>query len=216
MPSFNDKLMNGPIPGENYTTDTKNFPWHRPPQFTNLDDAIEYSVKFIMDEERSDNYIIMLQIGWSVVDMSQMFIMNGISKGLWTFDMGLLLAGPIAHILVIMARGADIEYDLGVEKTDKGPSLEYFRALAKENPQIVEAMSEVIDPSDDNEEPDENAGGPTPPEDVATQPPSAAPAGGLGGMQPPPSGGGLGTPQPAPQEPNPTAGAPADQSEGVM
>lgn len=199
---INDKLMDGPIPGENYTTDTKNFPWHRPPQFTNLDDAIEYSIKWIMDEERADNYILMLQVGWTVVDMAQMFIMNGVGKGLWTFDMGLLMVGPIGHILIIMARGAEIEYDLGIEPQEKMPSLEYFRALSRENPEIVEAMNEVLDPEDlgddvDSEEPDEEGGAPTPPEDVATQPPTT----GLGGMTPPE---------------NPSAGAPQDPSQGVM
>lgn len=210
MADFNDKLMNGPIPGENYTSDTKNYAWHRPPQFTQLDDAIEYSVKWIMDEERADNYILMLEVGWSVVDMSQMFIMNGVGRGLWTFDMGLLMAGPIAHILVIMARGADIKYDLGVEKNDKTASIEYFRALERENPEIVEAMSEVLDPEDmgeDSEEPDEQAGGePTPPEDVATQPPTT----GLGGMAPSPNQAGPADAQ------NPSAGAPQDPTQGVM
>lgn len=207
---FNDKLMDGPIPGENYTTDTKNFPWHRPPQFTNLDDAVEYSIKWIMDEERADNYILMLQVGWTIVDMAQMFIMNGVGRGLWTFDMGLLMTGPIGHILIIMARGAEIDYELGTETGEKMPSLEYFRALARENPEIVDAMNEVLDPDDlgeDNEEPDEQAGGePTPPEDVATQPPTT----GLGGMAPAPSPAGPAAPQ------NPTAGAPQDPTQGVM
>ncbi len=66
---INDKLMDGPIPGENYTADTKNYAWHRPPQFTNMDDAIEYSIKKIFDEEHSDAFVIMLQVGWSIVDM---------------------------------------------------------------------------------------------------------------------------------------------------
>lgn len=209
---LSEKLMNGPIPGENYTADTKNFPWHRPPQFTNTDDAIEYSVRYILDEERSDSYVTMIDVGWSVVDIAQMFVMDGVGKGLWTLDFGLLIAGPIAHLLVIMCRGDDVDFDLGIENPEKSPSAEYFKARARLNPDIVDALGKVLNPIDEDATPESAsldregnpndpaqaaAGGePTPPEDVATQPPST----GLGGM--------------APQ--NPSAGAPNDPTQGVM
>ncbi len=135
--------------------------------------------------------------------------------------MGLLMSGPIAHILVIMARGADIDFDLGVENPEKTPSLEYFRALSRENPDIVDAMNKVLDPTAGEDDTDESASpdqegnpnapqdtGPTPPEDVATQAPST----GLGGMTPPSPAGQA--PQPAPE--NPSAGAPNDPTQGVM
>lgn len=186
---FQDKLVNGPIPGENYTTDTKNFPWHRPPQYTHPDDAIEYAIKWILDDERSDGYMTMLEIGWSIVDVTQMFIMNGVGKGLWTFDMGLIIAGPVSHLLVIMARGYDIDFDLGIKKEDTAKTANLFKQMSKDNEAIVSALNQVLDP-EDNDDDEEIEGG----EDQQTQPspeptPEAAqaPQTGLGGA-PAPSG----------------------------
>ncbi len=45
----------GPIPGENYTSDTKNYPWHRPPEFDDLDKAIDYIGKRLTKEENAAN-----------------------------------------------------------------------------------------------------------------------------------------------------------------
>ena len=39
---------NAPIPGANYTSDTRNYPWHRPPDITDVDEALEH----IMERDR--------------------------------------------------------------------------------------------------------------------------------------------------------------------
>ena len=35
--------FDGPIPGENFTSETKNYPWHRPPEITDYDEALEFA-----------------------------------------------------------------------------------------------------------------------------------------------------------------------------
>lgn len=195
---ISQKLLNGPIPGENYTTDTRNFPWHRPPQFTNMDDAIEYSIKYILDEERSDGYITLLEVGWSIVDITQMFIMGGIGRGLWTFDFGLLMAGPISHLFVIMARGAEIKYELGIKNPNKLPSAKLFKEMAKDNSDVVEALNKVLEPEEEEAAGTPEAEGQEQPAPAGEQPATQPPSTGLGGM------------------PQPTAGAPSDPQQGVM
>ena len=34
---FNPAQPSGPIPGENFTSDERNYPWHRPPEYTDTD-----------------------------------------------------------------------------------------------------------------------------------------------------------------------------------
>lgn len=141
---FASKIMNGPIPGENFTTDTRNFPWHRPPQYTKLDDAIEACIKDMLDDEKSSSFLLQLQIGFSVVDVTQMIIMSGISEGKWTFDFGLLMAGPIAHVVVLMARGEDIPFELGTELETFPASKVLFDEIGKMNPQVTQSMSDYF------------------------------------------------------------------------
>ena len=112
------KAPTGPIPGENYTSDTKNYPWHRPPEFTDVDKAITMAAKRLFSEE-GRGAVVMLRAGIDVASITEMFLMSGIGAGKWAVDLALLLAGPVSHILCMMADAYDIDYDLGID--DKRP-----------------------------------------------------------------------------------------------
>lgn len=111
-------LMDGPIPGENFTSDTKNYPWHRPPDITDLDEAIEASMKKLSTKEGSFSLITALKSGISVVDMASIFVISAVGSGKWTPDFALLLVGPIAHMMKIMADGYGLEYSMGLDDDD--------------------------------------------------------------------------------------------------
>lgn len=181
--------FDGPIPGENFTADTKNFPWHRPPQYTNMDDAIEAVIKKVMDDESSDAFLTMIEMGFSIVDVAQLLVQSGVGAGKWSVDFGILLAGPIAHILVIMCRGYGLEFDLGVDPTSTPPTSVFFKAASKIDPKRAAQVTEDLL----GEEADAPAGAP-PEENIPQSPeapptnaapaPQAPPSGGLGGMPP--------------------------------
>ncbi len=120
----------GPIPGENYTSDTKNYAWHRPPEFTKPDEAIDYLTKMFMREEAMASVIGMLELQIDVVTITDMLITKGISQGKWAVDLGLIIAGPISHMIVIMAKGFDIPFKLGLKQTIEVPD-KYLIAKVK-------------------------------------------------------------------------------------
>lgn len=121
--------FDGPIPGENFTSDTKNYPWHRPPEITELDDIVEYAAQKLMSEEGSVGLLTMMEMGVDVATLTDMFITSCIGAGKWTVDMGILAAGPISHIMCLMAKGYGIEYDLGLDSKMKGTSKHFFKAF---------------------------------------------------------------------------------------
>ena len=114
-----NKVNSGPIPGENYTSNTKNYPWHRPPKYTNLDDAIEASYKIMM--ENPSGLLTMLKAKIPVPSLVELFLLNGMGRGDWTPDYMILMAGPIAHIMYLMGKEAGIEPNMDLE--DKSPKL---------------------------------------------------------------------------------------------
>lgn len=105
----------GPIPGENYTSDTKNYPWHRPPEFNDLDLAIDYIGKKLTKEDAATSLLTMVEAGIPLSELAQLFLMSGIGNGKWTLDFALLLAGPVTHIMMIMAKAYGIKYELGID-----------------------------------------------------------------------------------------------------
>lgn len=146
---FEKYALNGPIPGENFTSDVKNYPWHRPPQFTELDEAVEYVVGVITEEKGAMSIISMLEMEFDVATIVDIIITKGISKGKWSVDLGLILAGPIAHIIILMAKEYEVDYELGLEEVGGVPTSAFFNEAKKVNKEkAIKAGEEVSKSSD--------------------------------------------------------------------
>jgi hypothetical protein len=136
--------LTGPIPGENYTSDTKNYPWHRPPEYTDIDKAIDGIAKKLLAPESALGIITMLEMKVDIATMTSIFLMSGMGAGKWTPDLMLLLAGPVSHIFVLMAEGFEIPYDLGIE--DKAPkATSAFLKAVQADAKKIQVVSDAID-----------------------------------------------------------------------
>lgn len=124
-------MFNAPIPGENYTSDTRNYPWHRPPEYTTPDDALEWISKMLMRKEGAFFVYTMLGFGLTVKEIVSTILMKGFSQGKWTMDLALIIAGPLSHMIVLLAKKRDMEYDLGIENNLILPSKEFFTNIKK-------------------------------------------------------------------------------------
>lgn len=109
----------GPIPGENYLTDTKNYPWHRPPDLVDYDEAVSYMLDKIDDPEQIELVFAMLQIDAHVATVVSTLLLQGISKGKFSIDLAMLMAGPLARYIEIKANNSGIKHEMGAEKDDR-------------------------------------------------------------------------------------------------
>src|ERR1044072_6682128 len=100
-------LMNnsGPIPGENFTSDTKNYPWHRPPEFNDINSALDMLAKKITKFKTANDILSMVELDIPLYQITSTIIMAGIGEGKWTVDMGLLIAGPLTKMIETMCLG---------------------------------------------------------------------------------------------------------------
>jgi hypothetical protein len=140
-PSFD-----GPIPGENYTSDTKNYPWHRPPEITDFDEAVAYAIKNLTDPEYGFQYMSLLEAEYSIATATDIFVTQGIGDGKWTPDFALLLAGPVARTLDIMAKSYGIKAEMGADRQVDVIDPEYLRMFRGEGlePEPQEGLSEPL------------------------------------------------------------------------
>lgn len=137
-------IPNGPIPGANFTSDTKNYPWHRPPEFTDLDKAIDMVAKKLFSKD-SEGVLTMLETGVDIATITDMFITSGIGAGKWTPDFGLLLAGPVSHVIYLLAKGYDIKCELGIDKKTKAPTSAYFDGIRIEEKKLNSLLAQIPD-----------------------------------------------------------------------
>lgn len=174
----------GPIPGENYTSDTRNYAWHRPPEITDLDKGIEVAIKQLTKPEQASILLTMLEAGVTVVQATDIFLTSGMAKGKWTLDYALLLAGPVSHIIKLMAETYEIEYDMGLEGK-KLSTINFVKAKHKDPSVAVTIADEIMEHKD--EIMDKAEGQPTP-EQPTEQPMEQPQAGGFMGMPTPEQG----------------------------
>lgn len=141
------EVIAGPIPGENYTSDTKNYPWHRPPEFDDLDKAIEYATTKLTQNNTSLSMMTLAKSGVPLTTITEIFLTQGMSRGKWTPDYALLMAGPVTHILALMAKASKINYDLGIDDEPAQYTSAYFDAMAEldsEEQVATETMSGIL------------------------------------------------------------------------
>ena len=112
-------MFDAPIPGSNYASDTKNYPWHRPPDITEYDEAVDYMIRKLDDPDEHELVFSLLEIDTQLTTVVSTLLMQGISRGKFPIDLAILMAGPLARYISILADSQDIKYDVGIEDTDR-------------------------------------------------------------------------------------------------
>lgn len=123
------KSFDAPIPGENFTSDTKNYPWHRPPEYTDYDESIDYVLTLMSGEQQIASAMSLLGGGISLPTVVDMIITGRIANGYIGIDLGILIAGPVARFLEIMAVSYDIEVSMGKDDELPMPTPAYIKSL---------------------------------------------------------------------------------------
>lgn len=111
-----DKLIKGPIPGENLTQDAKGKPWHRPPQHTNFDDALEYIIdEVIPEKDFLPGVIVLAQKNLPLTTVVTTFLIGQTSKAKFSLDLALMLAGPVYKMMSRILDEFGVSYLTGFE-----------------------------------------------------------------------------------------------------
>jgi hypothetical protein len=146
--------LDAPIPGANFTSDTRNYPWHRPPDLVDYDEAVGYMIDRIDEPEQIEVIYAMLGIDAHITTVVATILLNAVSKGKIGIDLAILIAGPLARYIEIAAKDVGIKYEMGTEDKD--------RVII--TPTLLKASLGIID---------------EPTEEEITEEPPAAPAEGL-------------------------------------
>jgi len=146
MSLTNPSRPDGPIPGANFTSDTRNWPWHRPPDITELDEALEYVMDRLTETDAGMRYMSLIEAGTPIVTITDIVVTLGIGRGKFTPDFAILIAGPVTRMLEIMAKSYSISYELGIEEED-----DFTTAVVYE-----EAAKLSASPEDEEEQPQED------------------------------------------------------------
>ncbi len=70
-----------PITGENLTSDNRNYPWHRPPDIVDYDEAVESMIRRISEPEDLETIYALMDVGADVVTITTVLLLTSIQQG---------------------------------------------------------------------------------------------------------------------------------------
>ena len=107
------RMFSAPVAGANYTSDTRNYPWHRPPDITDYDEAVGYLINKLKDPDQHELVFSLIDLDFTITTIVSTILMQGIARGKFPIDLAVLIAGPLARYISIIADGEGINMTWG-------------------------------------------------------------------------------------------------------
>ena len=151
-----------PIAGESLTNDPSTpLPFEKPPKFTSKEEAVEYFFDYVTAEDRYFEIIDVLDEGVTVMELVELILVSSFRNGEINPDLMMLIAEPLAYILISLAEKENIlvtivEDDDDPEVGDIQETLDgyYNSSFEEEDSSILKDKLQTIkNPQDDKENP---------------------------------------------------------------
>ena len=133
---MDEPLFDAPIPGQALTHELGARPWQSPPQYSTVDEAVDYYTSRLSTPEATSQIIDILKMGIPVTSLANTIQMGSIMDGKHSIDVGMLVLPLIVEVIMYIAEQEGIDYDDGLtdvkdNKTNEA-ILENIRTQMKE------------------------------------------------------------------------------------
>ena len=102
--------FNGPIPGQSLTSTPRNYPWERPPETTDPDEAITHHLTRVSQPKMLDNILDGISAGMPVSLITDMMLTGAVAKGIHSIDISLMVAPVIHEYIVNLLEEEGVEF----------------------------------------------------------------------------------------------------------
>lgn len=107
--------MHKPIPGISLTGEPGAAPWERPPQYTTLDEVIDYYSDKLVEEEVLPNLINSIKKDIPLLTIADGILKVGVMQGLHSIDAGMLVKPVVVELLIALAEIYDAKYVISAD-----------------------------------------------------------------------------------------------------
>tara|TARA_R110000787_G_scaffold61823_2_gene139852 strand:+ start:535 stop:1044 length:510 start_codon:yes stop_codon:yes gene_type:complete len=119
MELSNQPSFDAPIPGQSLTAELGGRPWQTPPQYTTVDEAIDYYMERMSSEEFMVQLADILEAGTPVTVLANIIQMASVMDGKHTVDVGMLVLPMLMEMIMMVGDSAGIKYDDGMKDNNK-------------------------------------------------------------------------------------------------
>lgn len=96
-------LFKGPIPGQAWSKPIGAHPYQNPPQYTDVNDALEHVFTALTEPRQVTRLVLMLKKGTPAEYIARTILFVGFTKGMWTPDVALLMLKTVMAMIIGVA-----------------------------------------------------------------------------------------------------------------
>ena len=127
-------LFRGPIPGQSLTKPMGSLQCENPPQYADLNDALEHMFQALTQDRQVTRLVLMLKKGIPVEYIAKTIIFTGFGKGMWTPTVGLMMLKTVMAMIMSIAHIKKVKHVIFNPDKDQNDFLDKFMDMIQ-NPE---------------------------------------------------------------------------------
>ena len=133
------------IPGQSLTNEPGNAAWEHPPQFTDVDLAMDFVMKKLTNEKMNEQILLLLKNQIPAEAITRLIIFGGFTEGKWSIDIATLMSPLVLQLVVAMGMRAKInKMRLSMKDPSNGQFMKDMANLEVLQEQAAEEIQEDI------------------------------------------------------------------------
>ena len=113
--------FDAPIPGQSLTTPLGDRPWQNPPQLPTVNEAMEYYLPMLINEETLPQLLNILEIGIPITTIADTLMLANVMEGVQSVDVGILVMPFMIEMLQFIGDSQGVDYVVENQKSNKSP-----------------------------------------------------------------------------------------------
>lgn len=144
-------LLDAPIAGQSLTAELGNRPWQQPPQYTTVEEALEFYIPRLTDPDNLSDLLDVMENGIPLTTIANALQSSGVMEGKHSLDVGMLVMPVLIETMAYLGDEAEIEYTVGSKETedpDKPSDSAIALAVSKARKERGETPEEELMPDE--------------------------------------------------------------------
>jgi len=111
--------LDAPVAGMSLTHELGARPWQRPPQYTTIDEVIDYYVTRMASEDFEKSLLNVMEMDVPLTVIASTMQLSGVMEGKHSADTGVLATPILIEMMMLIGDKNDVKYDSGLENETK-------------------------------------------------------------------------------------------------
>lgn len=117
-------MLDAPIPGQSLTAEPGSRPWEKPAKYATPEEAAQFYIENLSQPKKMASLLDKIEEGAPLTLIADTLQTLGVSKGLHSLDVGILVTPVIIEFMKASAEQAEVDYTVGIEEDDELDSVD--------------------------------------------------------------------------------------------